>query len=115
MTNLFIGNMNFRTTETELRSLFEQFGEIRRLQIVTVRETGRARGFGFVEMENDEDATKAIAELNGKEFGGRALVVAPARPKPERTPVRGVSEFSRGQYSRDDYRGSFRQAREPRW
>src|SRR6266404_5121997 len=101
MTNLFVGNLNFRTTETELRSLFEQFGEIRRVQIITDRETGRARGFGFVEMENDEDGSKAIAELNGKEVAGRALLVNLARPKTERIPSRDASEGARQHYSLD--------------
>ena len=115
MTNLFVGNLNFRTTEVELRSLFEQFGELRRVQIITDRETGRARGFGFVEMEHDDDASKAIAELNGKELGGRALLVDQARPKPERMSARGTNENSRGQSSRDDYQGFERHARTPRW
>ena len=107
MKNLFVGNMSFQTTESELQALFEPFGEITRIQVMTDRDTGRSRGFAFVEMANDEEAAKAIAALNGKEVGGRALNVNEARPKPERTGPRSGSD-SRGRYSRDDYRGSAR-------
>ncbi len=89
MKNLFIGNMSFKTTETELRSLFEPFGEISRVNVVTDRDTGQARGFGFVEMTNDGEAEKAITSLNGKEVDGRALNVNEARPKTERSGPRG--------------------------
>ena len=84
MKNLFVGNMSFSTTESELRSLFEPFGEIVRVNVVTDRDTGRARGFAFVEMTNDDEAAKAIAALNGKEVDGRALNVNEARPKVDR-------------------------------
>src|SRR3989304_9717015 len=89
MKSLFVGNMSFQTTEDQLRSLFEPLGQITRVQIITDRDTGRARGFAFVEMPNDEEATKAIAALNGKEVGGRALNVNEARPKTERSGPRG--------------------------
>lgn len=89
MKNLFIGNMSFKTTETELRSLFEPFGEINRVNVVTDRDTGQARGFAFVEMPNDGEAQKAIASLDGKEIDGRALKVNEARPKTERGGPRG--------------------------
>jgi len=84
MKNLFVGNMSFSTTESDLRSIFEPFGEITRVNVVTDRDTGRARGFAFVEMTNDEEAAKAIAALNGKEVDGRALNVNEARPKTDR-------------------------------
>jgi len=84
MKNVFVGNLSFQTTEGDLRSLFEPFGELTRVNVVTDRDTGQARGFGFVEMSNDDEATKAIAALNGKELGGRALNVNEARPKTER-------------------------------
>jgi len=114
MKNLFVGNMSFQTTEAELRSLIEPLGQITRVRIITDRDTGRARGFAFVEMPNDEEAAKAIAALNGKEVGGRALNVNEARPKPERSgPSR--DDRGRGGFSRDDYSGSARQPREPRW
>ena len=85
MNNLFVGNMNFQTTEGDLQSLFEPFGEVTRIQVMTDRDTGRSRGFGFVEMANDDEAATAISALNGKELDGRASNVNEARPKPERT------------------------------
>src|ERR1700681_311477 len=81
MKNLFVGNMSFQTTEADLRALFEPFGQISRVHIAMDRETGRARGFAFVEMPNDAEAAKAIAGLDGKEVGGRNLKVNEARPK----------------------------------
>jgi cold-inducible RNA-binding protein len=124
MKNLFVGNLSFQTTDSELQALFEQFGEITRVQIMTDRDTGRSRGFGFVEMANDEDAAKAIEALNGKELGGRALNVNEARPKPEGRGGRGFGGGGgggRGGYGRDDNRGGGGggggrgQRREPRW
>jgi RNA recognition motif-containing protein len=105
MKSLFIGNISFQTSESDLTALFEPYGEITRVQIMTDRDTGRSRGFAFVEMSSDEDAAKAIGALNGKEVDGRALNVNEARPRPERT-----SQGRRGG-SRDDYSGSFRQRR----
>src|SRR5258708_22134858 len=81
MKNLFVGNMSFQTTESELRSMFEPFGQVTRVHIAMDRETGRARGFAFVEMPNDAEAAKAISGLDGKEVGGRNLKVNEARPK----------------------------------
>lgn len=81
MTNIYVGNLPFGTTEAELQELFAQHGEVSRASIVTDRETGRSRGFGFVEMSNDQQGQAAIAALNGKDFGGRALVVNVARPR----------------------------------
>src|SRR5271170_7162576 len=81
MKNLFVGNMSFQTTESELRAMFEPFGQVSRVHIAMDRETGRARGFAFVEMPNDAEAAKAIAGLDGKEVGGRNLKVNEARPK----------------------------------
>jgi cold-inducible RNA-binding protein len=105
MRNVFVGNMSFQTTEGELRSAFEAYGEIARIQIMTDRDTGQARGFAFVEMTNDEDAAKAIAGLNGTQLDGRALNVNEAKPKPQGGGgSRGGSD--RGGYSRD--RGSSR-------
>lgn len=111
MKSLFVGNVSFQTTEGDLTSLFEPFGELARVQIMTDRDTGRSRGFAFVQMTNDEDAAKAIGALNGKEVGGRALNVNEARPKPERS----ASRDGGGGFSRDDYSGSARKNREPRW
>jgi RNA recognition motif-containing protein len=114
MKNLFVGNMSFQTTEAELRALIEPLGQITRLQIVTDRDTGRARGFAFVEMPNDEEAARAIAALNGKEVGGRTLNVNEARPKMVRSGPRSDGGGGSG-FSRDDYSGAARQPREPRW
>ncbi len=81
MKNLFVGNMSFQTTESELTELFKPFGAITRIRVVMDRETGRARGFAFVEMPNDEEASKAIAALDGASIGGRNIKVNEARPK----------------------------------
>jgi cold-inducible RNA-binding protein len=83
MKNLFVGNLNFQTTESELSDLFKQYGQVSRVHIAMDRETGRARGFAFVEMPNDDEAAAAIAAMNGKEVGGRKLNVNEARPKGE--------------------------------
>ncbi len=108
MKNLYVGNMSFQTTESELRSIFEPYGEITRIQVMTDRDTGQARGFAFVELADDDEAAKAITELNGKELDGRALNVNEARPKPERSgPRGGGGGGGRG-------RGGY-QPREPRW
>src|SRR6266705_480952 len=79
MKSLFVGNMNFQTTESDLRALFAPFGQITRVHMAVDRETGRARGFAFVEMPNDDEAAKAIAGLDGKEAGGRNLKVNEAK------------------------------------
>lgn len=79
--NLYVGNLSYRLQENDLRQLFEQYGAVKSARLITDRETGRARGFGFVEMETREDALAAIDALNGKEYEGRNLVVNEARPK----------------------------------
>ena len=76
---IYVGNLSFRTTEEELTTLFEQIGAVESVSIITDRDTGRSKGFGFVSM-SDDDAEKAIGQLNGKDFGGRALTVNEARP-----------------------------------
>src|SRR6202011_1477523 len=96
MKNLFVGNMSFQTTEADLRALFEPFGQVTRVHMAMDRETGRARGFAFVEMPNDDEAAKAIAGLDGKEAGGRNLKVNEARPKGESGPPRGPRNFGGG-------------------
>ena len=83
MKNLYVGNLPSNATEEALRDLFSPFGEVQQVRIMTDRDTGEARGFAFVEMAEDA-AAKAIAALNGKDFGGRALTINEARPKPER-------------------------------
>ncbi|MGA3177589.1 MAG: RNA-binding protein [Candidatus Acidiferrum sp.] len=88
MKSLFVGNLSFQTTESELSELFKPFGQVTRVNLVKDRETGRARGFAFVEMPNDEEAAKAIAGLDGKPVGGRNLKVNEARPKDASRPPR---------------------------
>jgi RNA recognition motif-containing protein len=83
--NIFVGNLSFNTAEDELRQLFEPFGQVDRVSIMTDRDTGRSRGFGFVEMASNEDGEKAIASLNGSQVGGRTINVNEARPKTERS------------------------------
>ena len=117
MKNLFVGNMSFQTTESDLTALFRGFGQVTRVRLAMDRETGRARGFAFVEMPNDEEAAKAITGLDGKEFGGRSLKVNEARPRPGLTAQRSSSGRGRGpgRFSNEDYREAARQPREPRW
>ena len=83
MKNIFVGNLSFGTTEQDIRSLFEAHGTVERVSIVTDRETGQPRGFGFVEMTNDAEGDRAIAAENGREVGGRTINVNEARPKSE--------------------------------
>jgi RNA recognition motif-containing protein len=80
-TNLYVGNFTFSTTEGDLTSLFGEYGEVIRAQVITDRDTGRSRGFGFVEMESAEAAQKAIDALDGRDVGGRALTVNVAKPR----------------------------------
>jgi len=94
--NIFVGNLSFNTSEDELRQLFEPFGQVDRVSILTDRETGRSRGFGFVEMANSEEGDKAIAGLNGSQFGGRTINVNEARPKAERAGGGGGGGRDRG-------------------
>ena len=78
---LYVGNLSYSTTEPELRELFGAHGQLASVAVITDRETGRAKGFGFVEFDNAEEAKAAIAALDGKEVGGRALKVNEARPQ----------------------------------
>ena len=94
LKNIFVGNLSFNTSEDELRQIFEAYGQVERVSILTDRETGRSRGFGFVEMTNPEEGEKAITGLNGSQFGGRTINVNEARPKAER-PGGGRSERGR--------------------
>jgi RNA recognition motif-containing protein len=84
MTKLFVGNLSYQATESDLRAAFEPFGEIAGISIATDRDTGRARGFAFVEMATAEEAAKAIGALNGTALSGRPLTVNEARPKRDR-------------------------------
>jgi RNA recognition motif-containing protein len=143
MKNLYVGNLPHSTTEAELRGLFEAHGAVEKVSMVTDRETGRSRGFAFVEMTDAGEAEKAIAALNGTELQGRALKINEAKPKTDRPggggggrgfgggggggrgfgggggggrPGGGGGRKSGGGGGgRDDYQGHARQPREPRW
>jgi RNA recognition motif-containing protein len=100
MKSIYVGNLDFRTTEEELRKAFGVYGQVDRVNIVTDKNTGQKRGFAFVEMANDAEGEKAIAVLNGSLMDGRTVSVKEARPKGERTPSGGGRSRSGG---RDRY------------
>lgn len=79
--NIYVGNLSFKTEESELRSEFEAYGRVSSVKVITDRDTGRSRGFAFVEMDDDEEARQAIEGLNGKDVSGRTLKVNEARPR----------------------------------
>lgn len=81
MLNIYVGNLSFDTSESDLEALFAPYGEVGRASVITDRETGRSRGFGFVEMRNDSEGRAAIEALNGQEVGGRHLTVNEAKPR----------------------------------
>lgn len=83
MTNIFVGNLSFQTTQDELHAAFAQYGAVERVNIVTDRDTGQPRGFAFVEMTDRSAAETAISQLNGADLNGRAMNVNEARPKPQ--------------------------------
>src|SRR5215472_9578261 len=115
MKNLYVGNLPFSTTEEQLRDMFGVHGGVDKVTLMTERETGRFRGFAFVEMTNASEADKAIAALNGTDLGGRTLNINEAKPKSERPRRGGYRSGGGGGRGRDDYRGHPRQPREPRW
>jgi cold-inducible RNA-binding protein len=82
---LYVGNLSYGTTDSDLQTLFEAHGTVRSAQVIMDRDTGRSKGFGFVEMDNDQEAQAAIGALNSKEVGGRSLTVNEARPREERS------------------------------
>ena len=94
-TKLFVGNLSFNTTENDLQDLFAAYGPVQQVDMIMDRMTGRPRGFGFVTMENQADAQKAIEALHGKPFGGRDLTVNEARPRDDR-PQGGGRSFGGG-------------------
>ena len=83
---IYVGNLPFSATDQEVRDLFEPYGEVSSIHLVTDRETGRPRGFGFVEMANADEADEAIGKLNQTQMGGRTLNVNEARPREQRPP-----------------------------
>ena len=110
MRNVFVGNLDFDATEETIRSLFEPHGAVERISLVKDRDTGRSRGFAFVEMADSDEAEQAIAALNGSILGGRALNVNEARPKADNAGPRA------GGNSYRSHRGAgSRRRREPRW
>ena len=105
MKNIFVGNLSFGATESSIRSLFEPYGSVDRVNLITDRDTGRSRGFAFVEMTDPAQADQAIAALNGTDMDGRTLNINEARPKTDGGPFRGARGAGNGP----------RQRREPRW
>lgn len=105
--NLFIGSLAYATTDDTLKAFFEQIGPVASARVITDRESGRSKGFGFVEFENDEDNQKAVDQLNGKELDGREINVSLARPKEDR-PRRDFGGNGGDRGGRDNG-GSFRQ------
>src|SRR6266498_2193202 len=103
MKKIFVGNLDFSATEASIRSLFEPYGAVESVHLVTDRDTGRSKGFAFVEMAESDSAGKAIAALNGTMVGGRALNINEARPKADRA----------GHSSGGGHRGE--RGRGPRW
>ncbi|MGD2102961.1 MAG: RNA-binding protein [Acidimicrobiia bacterium] len=79
--NIYVGNLSFQTSASQLEGLFQGYGEVTKAQVITDRDTGRSRGFGFVEMRSDDEAGRAISDLNGKEIDGRQLKVNIAQPR----------------------------------
>jgi cold-inducible RNA-binding protein len=100
LKNIFVGNLSFGTTEDTVRSMFESYGSVDRVNIVTDRETGQARGFAFVEMSVDAEGNAAINGLNGKDLDGRTLNVNEARPKTERAAGGGYRRNGGGSRNR---------------
>jgi cold-inducible RNA-binding protein len=125
MKNLYVGNLPHSTTEADLRSVFEPHGAVEKVSLVTDRDTGRSRGFAFVEMTNPAEADKAIAALNGTDLGGRPLTINEAKPKTDRPKSSGgggqrFGGGGGGGRGRDDKRGRGRDdnrgnSRQPRW
>jgi RNA recognition motif-containing protein len=101
--NIYVGNLVWECTPDDLLALFQEHGKVLRAQVITDRETGRSRGFGFVEMENDAEAQKAIEALNNFDYNGRALTVNEARPREER----GGGGGGRGGYGGGGGRGGY--------
>jgi RNA recognition motif-containing protein len=113
-TKLYVGNLAFQTTSQELQEMFGQAGTVESASVVEDRETGRSRGFAFVEMSSKEEATAAIEQFNGKEIGGRPLKVNEAKPRENRTGGRSFNNNRGG----GGYRGGSNNGgghREPRW
>ena len=97
--NIYISNLSYGVNDADLNQLFSEYGEIASAKVITDRESGRSRGFGFVEMNNNEEGQKAIDELNQAEYDGKVINVAVARPRAERSNDRG-NNYNRGNFNR---------------
>jgi RNA recognition motif-containing protein len=104
--NIYVGNLSYSSTENTLRTLFETYGAVTTTKIVTDKFTGQSRGFGFVEMPNNDEAQKAIDELNGKDYEGRKIVVNESRPRENNGDSRPPRRDGGGGYNRDGGRNS---------
>ena len=121
-TKLYVGNLAFRTTSQELQDLFAQAGTVQSASVVEDRETGRSRGFAFVEMSSNEEAVAAIEQFNGKDLGGRLLKVNEAKPRENRSGSGGGRSFGANRGGGGGFRGGNGGGgnggggyREPRW
>ena len=110
MTNIFVGNLSYQTTQEELDAVFAAYGVVERVSIVRDRDSGQPRGFAFVEMSDGTAAARAIQELNGRELNGRTINVNEARPREERGGGGGGNRFSGNRSG-----GGGNRRREPRW
>jgi len=108
MTKIYVGNLPFSATDAEIRELFAAHGTVESVSIITDRDTGRSKGFGFVEMGSEKEAQAAIAALNGQEVGGRALTVNEAKPKENRSGGGGGGGYGGGNRSSSGYAGGTR-------
>lgn len=115
MTNIFVGNLSFQTTQDELLATFSQYGNVERVNIVTDRDSGQSRGFAFVEMTERRDAESAINSLNGAELNGRAMNVNEARPKPQGGGGGGFGGNRSGGGGNRGGGGGGARSRGPRW
>ncbi len=97
--NIYISNLSYGVNDADLNQLFAEYGEIASSKVITDRETGRSRGFGFIEMNNEEEGHKAIEELNGAEYDGKVINVTVARPRTERSNNDGGFRSNRGGYN----------------
>ena len=115
MTNIFVGNLSYQTTESELESAFSAYGAVERVSVVRDRDSGQSRGFAFVEMTNSNEAEQAMSAMNGRELNGRTLNVNEARPREERSGG-GGNRFGGGRGgNRGGGGGGGGRRREPRW
>lgn len=105
--NIYVSNLNYATKGDSFQELFEQYGEVSSASIITDRETGRSRGFGFVEMPNDAEGQKAIDALNGTDFEGKTIAVNVARPKTERSDRGGYNRGGGGGFNRGGNGGGY--------